>query len=128
MRRCNPPLTISVEAYAEAEPIEAAILQRIATLIFGAIFLGVPASAIALNLVSGAPIDASVILFSAALAGAAIVCFWVAVVVDTQDEPLGPVQPAAGVEAAWRLREMKRNAPSRYLGLKGLSRLAPWKL
>ena len=117
-----------VEAHAEAELVEATMLQRTAILIFGAIILGLSASAVALNLANGERIEASVLVFSAAFTGAAVVCFWAALAVDTQEGPFEPVQPSPGAEAAWRLRELKRTAPSRYPGLKGLSRLAPWKM
>jgi hypothetical protein len=104
------------------------MLQRIANLILGAVILTMAGGAIVLQAVSGEPTQPLAFALAAALVGGAGVCFWAASVIGSRSKPHGPVVPAAGSEAAWRLRELKRNAPQRYLGLKGLSSLAPWKL
>ena len=103
------------------------MLQRLANLVLGAVIFALSGSMILLHLASGAPPETWVLLFGGVLLASAGGCFWAGLITGPRSTQAGPVLPAAGVEAAWRLRELKRTTASRYRGLRGLS-LAPWKL
>ncbi len=103
------------------------MLQRLANLVLGGVISALAGSMILLHLASSAPPQTWVLLFGGVLLVSAGGCFWAGLTVGPRSAQTGPVLPAAGVEAAWRLRELKRTTASRYRGLRGLS-LAPWKL
>ena len=104
------------------------MLQRVANVVLGAIILALAGCMLLLHLASGQPAQTLVLLFAGLLFAAGLVtCIWGGFSPEKQIVQRGAVRPAAGVEAAWRLRELKRTATSRYRGLRGLS-LAPWKL
>ncbi len=104
------------------------MLQRVANVVLGAIILVLAGCMLLLHLASGQPAQTSVLLFAGLLFAAGLTtCIWGGFAAERQSVQSGPVLPAAGVEAAWRLRELKRTTASRYRGLRGLS-LAPWKL
>ncbi len=105
------------------------MLQRLANLVLGAIILVLAGCMLLLHLASGQPAQTLVLLFAGLLFAAGLVtCLWGGFSSEKQIVQRGPVLPAAGVEAAWRLRELKRATASRYRGLRRLSSLAPWKL
>ena len=101
------------------------MLQRVANVVLGVTILVVAGCMVLLHLSSGQPAKALVLLFAGLLAAAGLVTsIWGG---STAERQSGLVLPAAGVEAAWRLRELKRATAFRYRGLRGLS-LAPWRL
>src|SRR3712207_319333 len=100
------------------------MLQRVANVVLGATILVVAGCMLLLHLASGQPAQALVLLLAGLLFAAGLVTsVWGGVTAERQS---GPVLHA-GVEAAWRLRELKRMTASRCRGLRTLS-LAPWKL
>lgn len=100
------------------------MLQRVANVVLGATILVVAGSILLLHLASGQPAQALVLLLAGLLFSAGLATsVWGGFTAEKQS---GPVPP--GVEAAWRLRELKRATAFRYRGLHGLSSLAPWKL
>ncbi len=104
------------------------MLQRVANLVFGVIILVIAGCMLLLHLASGQPAQTLILLMAGLLIAAGLVtCVWGGFAAEGQSAQSGPVRPAAGVVAAWRLRELKRTATERYRGLRGLS-LAPWKL
>jgi hypothetical protein len=100
------------------------MLQRLANVVLGVTIVVVAGGMLLLHLASGQPAQALVLLLAGLLFAAGLVTsVWGGLTAEGQS---GPVQHA-GVEAAWRLRELKRATASRYRGLRGVS-LAPWKL
>lgn len=104
------------------------MLQRVANLVFGVIILVIAGCMLLLQIASGQPAQTLILLLAGLLIAAGLVtCIWGGFTAEKQSVQSGPVRSAAGVVAAWRLRELKRINASRYRGLRGLS-LAPWKL